>query len=182
MATTTEPALGAIRLAWWRERLEELDSGKRPPGEPRLSAIARQLLERGITGEELSNLEDGWLPLLQPFPWGEEAAEGLRARGRVLFAIGARLLGAAPEDAEGAGGLWSLVDGATHCSDPRSRAFLFAKAQQLVPQMPRKIPRELRPLTVLSALAAADVVRSGSGIARVSAAFRHRLFGTLPRG
>ena len=46
VATTTEPALGAIRLAWWRERLEDLDAGKLPPGEPRLSAIARQLLGR----------------------------------------------------------------------------------------------------------------------------------------
>ena len=69
--TTTEPALGAIRLAWWRERLEGLDAGVPPPGEPRLSAIARQLLSRGVSGKELSQLEDAWLPLLEPFPWGE---------------------------------------------------------------------------------------------------------------
>jgi len=181
VATTTEPALGAIRLAWWRERLEELDSGKPPPGEPRLSAIEHQLLGRGITGKQLSRLEDGWLPLLQPFPWGESAAEGLRLRGRVLFAIGAKLLGSAPEEAEEAGALWSLVDGANHCSDQQSRTFLMAKAQDLLPQMPRKVPRELRPLTVLSALAASDVVRAGSGIARLSTAVRHRLLGSLPR-
>ena len=30
VARSTEPALGAIKLAWWRERLEELDDGKVP--------------------------------------------------------------------------------------------------------------------------------------------------------
>jgi phytoene synthase len=181
VSTTTEPALGAIRLAWWRERLEELDAAVATAPEPRLRAIARQLIGRGITGKELSRLEDGWLPLLRPFPWGEEAAEGLRSRGRVLFAIGAKLLGAEVHDAEDAGALWSLVDGANHCSDPQSRDFLMGRAQELLPQIPTKIAPALRPLTVLAALAAIDVIRAGSGLARVSAAVRHRLLGTLPR-
>src|SRR5207248_10486220 len=97
-------------------------------GEPRLSAIARQLLGRGITGAELSRLEDAWLRLLEPFPWGDEAAEGLRLRGRILFGIGARLLGGEPQHAEAAGALWSVVDGAIHCSDQPSREFLLQHA------------------------------------------------------
>jgi phytoene synthase len=181
VSSTSDPALGAIRLAWWRERLEELDEGAPPPAEPRLRATARQLIGRGVAGKELSRLEDGWLPLLQPFPWGEEVADGLRLRGRVLFAVGAKLLGAAPQEAEQAGALWSLADGANHCSDPPSRKFLMAKAQELLPHMPRKTVRELRPLTVLAALGAVDAVRAGSGLARLSAALRHRLLGTLPR-
>ena len=40
-ATTSDPRLGAIRLAWWRERLEELDHGI-VPAEPRLQAVARE--------------------------------------------------------------------------------------------------------------------------------------------
>ena len=149
--------------------------------EPRLRAIARQLVGRGITGKELSRLEDGWLPLLEPFPWREEVAEGLRLRGRTLFGIGAKLLGSAPQDGEGAGALWSLVDGARHCSDPQSREFLMAQAQELLAQVPQQFPPKLRPLTVLAALAAVDVVREGSGLRRLSAAVRHRLLGTLPR-
>ena len=39
VAKATEPALAAIKLAWWRERLEELDSGQ-APAEPRLKAAA----------------------------------------------------------------------------------------------------------------------------------------------
>ena len=180
VATTTEPALGAIRLAWWRERLEELDTGKPPPGEPRLSAIARQLLGRGISGRQLAELEDAWLPLLQPFPWDEAQAEALRQRGRILFGIGARLLGANPEAAEAAGALWSLADGAAHSSDPQSRNFLLGEARGAIPAVPRKLPSAIRPLTVLAALAANDVLGSGS-LSRVSAALAHRLRGTIPR-
>ena len=51
--TTSEPMLGAIRLAWWRERLEELDDGAPPPPEPRLQAVAYELLPRGVRGSEL---------------------------------------------------------------------------------------------------------------------------------
>jgi phytoene synthase len=168
-------------MAWWRERLEELDAGKPPPGEPRLSAIARQLIGRGISGKALAQLEDAWLPLLQPFPWSEPQSEGLELRGRVLFGTGARLLGSAAQEAETPGALWSLVDGANHCSDPQSREFLMSKAQALLSSMPRKNPRSVRPLTVLGALAAIDLIREGSGLHRLSAAVRHKLMGTLPR-
>jgi phytoene synthase len=180
VATSSDPALGAIRLAWWRERLEELDTGKPPPGEPRLSAIARQLLLRGVTGAELSKLEDAWLPLLEPFPWDEPQSEGLKLRGRVLFGIGARLLGGEIKDAEMAGEIWSLADGADHCSDQPSRIFLHRQAVSAASQLPRKVPRALRPLTVLAALAAYDV-RPGGRLGRGAAAIAHRLTGQFPR-
>jgi phytoene synthase len=180
VATTTEPALGAIRLAWWRERLEELDAGKPPPGEPRLSAIARQLLDRGITGKALSQLDDAWLPLLEPFPWSEAQAEAFRLRGRILFGIGARLLGGQPQEAETAGALWSLVDGADHCSDEQSRILLRHEAARAISQLPRKVPGVLRPLTVLAALAAYDVRPAGK-LGRGGAAIAHRLTGRFPR-
>ena len=180
VATTSEPPLGAIRLAWWRERLEELDTRGAPPGEPRLSAIARQLLSRGVTGAELSRLEDAWLPLLDPFPWGEDQAQGLKLRGRILFGIGARLLGGQAEAAQAAGALWSLVDGADHCSDEQSRMFLRGEAIKAVPPLPRNVPRNLRSLTMLGALAAFDVRRSGR-FGRGGAALAHRLTGRFPR-
>ena len=84
----TQPALAAIKLAWWRERLEELDEGK-VPAEPRLQQAANELLPRGVTGKMLAGLEDGWAALL------EEPPDVLRGelRGAQLFAIGSRLLG-----------------------------------------------------------------------------------------
>ena len=182
VATSSEPALGAIRLAWWRERLEQLDEGGEAPAEPRLQAVAGELLGRGVSGVELSRLEDGWLPLLEPFPWGDVQAAGLRLRGRLLFGLSAGLLGGRGEDAERAGEMWSLVDGAMHCSDSASREFLSGEARKLLAAPQPAMPRKLRPLTVLAALAAVDLVRAGGGLARLSAAIRHRLMGTLPRG
>jgi len=178
VATTSDPRLGAIRMAWWRERLEDLDKGVLPVGEPRLQAIQRQLIARSVSGLELSKLEDAWLPLLDAFPWGEQAAEGLRLRGRTLFGIGGRLLGGKPGDAQAAGALWSLVDGATHCSDGDSREYLCHAAREALKDVPKRMPGELRPLTVLAALSAYDL-RPGGRLGRVGAAMAHRLRGTI---
>lgn len=180
VSTTSEPALGAIRLAWWRERLEALDSEGAPAGEPRLSAIERQLLGRGITGHELSRLEYAWLPLLNPFPWGKTQADGLRLRGRLLFGIGARLLGGHPVPAEACGEVWSIEDGASHCSDEGSRMFLVGEATRAVFSLPAKISTKLRPLTILAALAAFDLSPAGR-FGRGGAALKHRLTGRFPR-
>jgi hypothetical protein len=98
-----------------------------------------------------------------------------------MFGVGARLLGRSAEEGEAAGALWSLVDGAHHCSDPQSRAMLRRRGAALLEAGIKLMPRVLRPLTVLAALAAADLLREGSGLGRLSAALRHRLFGSLPR-
>ena len=178
VASTTEPALGAIRLAWWRERLQELD-GETVSAEPRLIEVQRQLVRRGITGADLSTLEDAWLPLLDAFPWGKPAIDGLKERGRILFGIGARLLGGQPKDAEAAGALWSLADGAKNCSDADSRASLCIAARASIADVPARLPPNIRPLTILAALAAYDL-RPGGRLGRVGAAFAHRYFGSIP--
>ena len=181
VSTSSDPRLGAIRLAWWRERLEELDEGAVTPAEPRLQAVTTELLPRGVSGKALSELEDAWLPLLYPFPWGKAVAEGLKLRGRILFGIGAGLLGGDPGEAKAAGAFWSLADGAQHCSDGESREMLTREASLSWGQVRGKLPRQVRPLTVLAALAAVDLLHAGTGVARLTAAVRHRLFGTLPR-
>lgn len=167
-------------MAWWRERLEELDAGRLPPDEPRLRNVSKELIQRGISGLELSKLEDAWLPMLDPFPWGDAAVEGFRERGRILFGIGARLLGADSSAAEAAGALWSLSDGAQHCSDAASREALCKAARMAVDQVPRMLPSDIRPLTVVAALTAYDL-RPGGRLGRVGVALAHRLRGTVPR-
>jgi 15-cis-phytoene synthase len=179
VATSTDPRLGAIRLAWWRERLEELDRANSAPAEPRLQQVASELLPRWITGAKLSQLEDAWLPLFEPFPWSGAAAEGLKLRGRVLFGIGARLLGGEEKDADEAGALWSLIDGAQHCSDAPSQQMLFGEARSMLQQV-RKVPRSVRPLTIIAAVAAADLIGKGA-VGRLFAAVRHRVSGGFPR-
>jgi phytoene synthase len=184
VATSTDPALGAIRLAWWRERLEELDQGTSAPAEPRLQAVQAFLLPNGVTGAGLSQLEDGWLPMLAPLPWSEAQADGLKLRGRTLFGTGARLLGQEPEDAGSAGEIWSLVDGAVHCSDEASRDLLLDEARTALRHLPTRSSRRLRPLTVLGAIAATNLPSRKSppsGVRRLAAALKHSICGTYPR-
>jgi len=180
VSTSSDPRLGAIRLAWWRERLNELDEGKTAPAEPRLEAVAAHLLPHGMTGGKLSRLEDAWEALLEPFPWGDRAAEGLKLRGRILFGIGARLLGGQALDAEAAGAFWSLCDAASHCSDRASIDYVSGEARLAFARL-TATPRSVRGLTVLAALAGVDLL-GGGGLGRFAAAVRHRLTGTFPHG
>src|SRR5688572_12389374 len=98
VASSTQPALGAIRLAWWREALARLDASP-PPPEPRLQAAASELLARGATGAMLAELEDGWAALLDE----EAGVERVGGRGAKLFALSARLLGLADPKLDPAG-------------------------------------------------------------------------------
>ena len=184
--STHEPMLGPIRLAWWRERLEELDKGSAAPAEPRLQQAVNELLPRGVSGQDLAKLEAGWLRLFDPFPWGAETSEAIWLRGNLLFGIGARLLGAPNERLQAAGGLWALVDVARHCSGEASRAMLLKQARGFAQGLGgARFDPALRPLSMIAALAVRDS-RRGEQFepegtpARAAAMLRHRLSGRLP--
>ena len=185
--TTKEPMLGPIRLAWWREQLEELDETRLAPAEPRLQAVERELLPRRIQGHDIASLEGGWLRLFDPFPWGIETSEAIWLRGNVLFGLGARILGQASEQIQSAGGLWALVDVARHCSDSGSRELLLRQAQAFAQGLAgTSFVSKLRPLSMLTALAMRDCKRgepfeTEGAPRRVAAMLRHRLSGRLPR-
>lgn len=185
--TTREVLLGPVRLAWWRDRLEELDGGSAAPAEPRLQAAIRELLPRGVSGRDLAGLESGWLRLLDPFPWTPETGEAIWLRGNLLFGLGARLLGQADQHIQNAGGLWALNDVARYCSDPASRAMLSGQARRIAGGMAGvRFPARLRPLSMLAALAvrdcrASEPVEAEGTCARALAALRHRWTGRLPR-
>ena len=164
----TQPALGAIKLAWWRERLEELDEGK-VPAEPRLQAAAAELLSRGISGSELASIEAGWATLVEEKP-NRDAAIG---RGVTLFALAARLLGADPPS-------FLEIGGALYGAGSLVRLGL-APDLHVVTETPR-VPRLYRPLTSLAALAVRDVRRGEppepeATPARAWALLKHRLTG-----
>ena len=167
-------------MAWWRERFEELDRGFEPPPEPRLRG-ASELIQTGISGAELAQLEDAWAPLLDPFPWGDRQADGLELRGRILFRLTARRLESDPIDIELAGALWSLVDGARHCSDAGSRAMLLERAGRLGESLPRAPRGPLCALTTMAAVAAHDALGRPAGARRGLAALAHRYRGIFPR-
>ena len=185
--STKEPMLGPIRLAWWRERLEELDEDGTASAEPRLQAVARELIPRGVTGRELAALESGWLHMFDPFPWTVQTSEPIWFRGNLLFGLGARALRCADERIQSAGGLWALVDAARHCSDGDSRAMLLQQARTFARGLAGvRFPGPLRPLSMLAAVAARDCRRSEpfereGTPARAATMLRHRFGGRLPK-
>ena len=186
LRTTSEPMLGQIRLAWWRERLEELDTGGHAPPEPRLLAVERDLIARGIKGGDLARLERGWVALFDPFPWDVGTAEAIWFRGRLLFALASQLLARTDDEIEGAGGLWALVDAARHCSDRASRDMLLARARTFSGSLAgSRFPRGLRPLSMLTATVMRDVNRDPpfepeGTPARAAAMVIHRITGRFP--
>ena len=151
--TSTEPALGAIRLAWWREALERLDCSA-APAEPHLQAAAAELLPRGISGAALAGLEDGWPALLGEAPWGDDVAAAVATRGERLFAIGAKLLGAEDLNLASAGATFALADAARRASDRDSADRLVTAARS---NPAHRFAKPLRPLTALTALARRDL-------------------------
>ncbi len=185
--TTKEPMLGPIRLAWWRERLEDLDGGTEAPAEPRLQQVARELVPRNVTGRELAALESGWLRLFDPFPWTVQTSEAIWFRGNLLFGLGARVLGRADERIQGAGGLWALVDAARHCSDAHSRAMLLTQARSFARGLAGvRVPGPVRPLSMLTVVSMRDCKRGEpfereGTPGRAAAMLRHRFSGRLPR-
>ena len=149
VASTSQPALGAIRLAWWREALERLDTAP-PPAEPRLTAAARELLPRGISGRQLAALEEGWASLIEEAPDFMQVAR----RGQRLFAILARLLEAPAGDLDADGRLFAGVDAA------RRGYWTLAKNKNAATAA-RARPKAMRPVTALAVLAARDMERGG---------------------
>ena len=175
VARATQPALGAVKLAWWRERLEELDQGKVPP-EPRLAAAAQDLLPKGISGSDLSRLEAGWAVLFDQTPDPQLVA----TRGAVVFELGGRLLGEGDERLADAGAIYALVS-----VGRRGLPELLSDAHPYAGRLAgHRFNRRLRPLTALARLAARDLKRGEpfeeEGIPpRLAAMLRHRWSGIV---
>ncbi|WP_294322729.1 squalene/phytoene synthase family protein [uncultured Sphingomonas sp.] len=128
--STTQPALGQIRLAWWREQLSKLDTAV-PPAMPVLEALAEDVLPRGGSGKALASIVDGWDVLIEEEALDDTALERFAAeRGGRLFALAAQLLGGDAIVAERLGRGWALFDLARHQSDPAvaARADVLAGA------------------------------------------------------
>lgn len=171
--TSTQPALGAIRLAWWSEALERLDHAP-PPAEPRLQAVADQLLPRGVKGKDLAAIEDGYSALLDEDIHAGRVAAG----GSALFAVGGMLL--KNEDGR-------LAEaGAYYAYAAAARRGLMAVPGDVdaTHLSGHRFPRGLRPLTALAKLAMRDIRHSPAlepeaTPARAVALLCHKLFGTI---
>jgi phytoene synthase len=179
LRSTREPALGEIRLTWWRDRLAALDMGP-PPGEPVLQALAEHIVARGVPGASLGAMTEGWALLLRP----ELSVEDLRRfgelRGGTLFTAIAKLLGA-EDEVEAAGQGWALADLSTHLSDPPAAEAARDLALPLLDAaLAERWSRPARALGAMAHLARLDLVRPGTAKgapSRVGRLLWHRLTG-----
>lgn len=132
-----QPALGAIKIAWWRDQLAALDTQPAPP-EPLLMQVVAELLPLGISGGDLAGLAESWLALTeeQPDP---------TPRGKRLFGLLGKLLGTEVPGGEA----FSRADLARRSGDP---AWLEKSA-------PVTSPRPARPISLLDALGRRDAAR-----------------------
>jgi phytoene synthase len=170
VAAAGEPAIGAMRLVWWRDALIGLDRRDAPvPAEPLLAATAERLLPAGLSGEAIAAIEEGWSALLDAEEPGEaEIAAHAAHRGAPLFALAAALLGASlPEDVARAGEGWALADLGHRLRGGDARRFARARARSLLAQVdPGRWPAALRPLGLLTVLARADAAMPADRLRR----------------
>lgn len=174
VAGTSEPQVGLIRLAWWREALERLDHSD-PPAEPRLSAISKQCLVRGISGAMIAEIEDGYVGLLDtPADW-HRVGKG----GSALFRVIAALLGEQDDKLDAAGALTMLARTRNLAPEDAKPIAL----EQLATLRGHRFAKPLRPLTNLARLAARDFLRAESEPeatpGRAFALLSHRLSGKV---
>lgn len=155
--TTREPALGQIRLAWWREALERLDHAP-PPPEPVLQRLAAEVLPKGVSGAALAELAGGWDALIEERLDPAALARFAEGRGR-LFDLAGRVLGAAASDPlSEAGQGWALADLARNLSNPAEAGEARALAVPLLAAAAgARWSRNGRPLGALAHLARRDL-------------------------
>lgn len=155
--TTTEPQIGMIRLAWWRDSVEGARE-KPVAGQPVLAAVAAAALDP----VQLAALAEAHMDVLDGAEIGESGAQ--------LFRCAATFLGAEePVGLADAGRFWAMASA-------RRRG-----AEVAVPEPGRmRFPPAVRPVTALAAVARRDAAgkREPRGAAgRQFAILRHVLTG-----
>ena len=172
VAGASQPALAAIKLAWWREALARLDHDPAPP-EPRLRAVAEKLIPLGVGGAEIAAIAGGWSALLDQRPNAEASGAG----GEILFAIEGRLLGVDDPLLRPAGALAFLTDAMR-----RNLGDFAEQRATLIKRLRGKhVSWRARPITLATRLAARDLAEQEGTPGRALALIAHRLTGLIIR-
>jgi phytoene synthase len=157
LRTTREPALGQLRLAWWREALAKLDS-EPAPAEPVLQALAREVLPKGVRGASLVSIVHGWEVLVEEEMLDRDALRRFGEGRGELFVVAGAAMGAAPSDPLVAAGQgWALVDLARHLRAPDEAAEARDLAAPLLQAATTRWSRNGRALGALAHLARLDL-------------------------
>jgi 15-cis-phytoene synthase len=92
--SVTQPLAGEIRLAWWRERLEEMAAGRSEPGHPILDALRARVADGSLPLGLLDALVEARHADVDSAPFADDAAlEHYIARtAGAVMALAARAL------------------------------------------------------------------------------------------
>lgn len=155
VAATTEPILGQMRLAWWRDTLA-VPMEQRPRGDAILDGIGDLWL-----GYEpaLVALIDGWEEMLGDTMTKEAAHRFAVGRAKPFDALAMMVHKSGDENVAAAARRWALVDAGIHVSEGAERDAILAVAQAIERKAP--LPKPLRGLAVLDALARRSLSRGG---------------------
>lgn len=178
LRTSTEPGLGQLRLAWWRESLEKLDHAP-APAEPVLKALDREVVARGVSGKSLVPIVYGWEVLVEEERL-DASALGRFADGRgSLFVAAAKVLGASIGDpVMEAGQGWALADLAANLSRQEEAQAARAIAHPLLRLAgTRRWSRNSRPLGAMAHSARMELEDNAGPTQRVARLLWHRLTG-----
>lgn len=157
VAKSSEPMLGQMRLAWWREALGRPVS-ERPSGDVTLDAVSMHW-----AGAEapLLKLVEAWEEfLVADRLTGEFAARFCLGRAEPARHLAEKYGADVGERVHAAGVRWAAGDAAAHVSDDSERQALIAAGIGHA-NAAGAIPRDLRGLAVLEALALRSMKRGG---------------------
>lgn len=157
----SEPMLGQVRLAWWRDQLGK-PTRDRPRGDPLLDLIGQRWHGREAA---LLALVDGWEALLGDRPLAQaDMARFVEGRGALAKGLAQLLSQARHEpEAERAGKLWALADLAIHAQAEEERSSALDQGAPHA-RRPLSLPRSMRPLAVIGGLARRSLRGEGAAM------------------
>ena len=158
VAGSSEPMIGQLRLAWWRDVLGK-QPGDRPNGEPLVAALNTAW---GAHSDGLVTLVDAWEGILLAETLDRNAAlQFTEGRGASWTALASGpFAGENPSEITLAAQAWFLADLLSHLSDAEEREVVAALADSTQLRSTR-LPRRLRPLAILSALGSRALAAGG---------------------
>ncbi|MBY6013747.1 hypothetical protein KUV75_02365 [Qipengyuania gaetbuli] len=158
VAGCSEPMIGQLRLAWWRDVLGK-QPADRPSGEPLVAAMNAAW---GAHSSSLQTMVDAWEVILLAETLDRNAAlQFVEGRGASWTALASGPL-AKESSAEIslAAQAWFFADLLSHLSDAEEREVVAALGDSTQLRSPR-LPRRLRPFAILSALGSRALAAGG---------------------
>ncbi|MBB5709102.1 hypothetical protein [Sphingomonas xinjiangensis] len=178
MRTTHEPALGQLRLAWWRDSLPRLDTAP-APAEPVLQGLEAHILSRGVSGASLVPIVHGWEVLVEEERLHSDALKRFAEGRGVLFVAAGAAIGAQTDDPlDLAGRGWALADLANNLSNPEEAAEVRAEARPILADaLKRRWSPGARALGAMAHISLMDMDEGRRPIRRLGRLLWHRLSG-----